>query len=126
MTGSMGLHYVCFRLSEYGWNVLVSKENVTAPNEGSCWRKDGKSITFQTRSQSDKSAIPLGAGASTITNQFLIAVVNLNSDKPEVYIFTADEAKCKMAKDEGGDQHWIEVESYDTEDFRERWDKLDK
>ena len=126
MTGSMGLHYVCFRLSEYGWNVLVSKEKVTDPNQGSCWWKDGKSITFQTQSQGRKSAIQLNGGLSKIAKQFLIAVVNLDFGEPEVYIFTADEARTKMIEQGKPVRGFIEVRDYDTDEFRDRWDKLDK
>ena len=64
-------------------------------------------------------------GPSRITQQFLIAVVNLDSDTPEVYIFTADEAKDKMVKRGKSNQHFIQVKVYDTEEFRDRWDKLE-
>ena len=123
MTGSMGLHNVCYRLAEQCWNVSVSKMSNRDRNEGTCKRRDGKLITFQTQSQSGKGNIRLAAGVSTITKQFLIAVVNLDFDVPEVYIFTADEAKDKMV--EYKSQGFIHVKIYDTEEFRNRWDKLE-
>ena len=125
MTSSMGLHYACFRLAERCWNVSVSKMNINDRSEGSCSRSNGKFITFQTSAVSEKAAIRFAKGPSGMTQQFLIVVVNLNSDTPEVYIFTADEAKDKMVKDKRGDQHWIPVRIYDTEEFRDRWDKLE-
>ena len=73
MTGSMGLHYVCYKLAERCWNVSVSKMSNRDRNEGSCKRRDGKSITFQTQSQGRKLAIQLNGGLSKITKQFLIA-----------------------------------------------------
>ena len=123
MTGSMGLHYVCYKLAERCWNVSVSKMSNRDRNEGSCKRRDGKSITFQTQSQGRKLAIQLNGGLSKITKQFLIAVVNLDFDVPEVYIFTADEARDKMV--EQNNRGFIEVKIYDTEEFRDRWDKLE-
>ena len=123
MTGSMGLHYVCYRLAEQCWNVSVSKLSTRDRNEGTCKRRDGKSITFQTQSQGRKLAIQLNGGLSKITKQFLIAVVNLDCDVPEVYIFTADEARDKMV--EQNNRGFIEVKIYDTEEFRDRWDKLE-
>ena len=123
MTGSMGLHYVCYRLAEQCWNISVSKMSNRDRNEATCKRRDGKLITFQTQSQSGKGNIRLAAGASTITKQFLIAVVNLDFDVPEVYIFTADEAKDKIV--EYKNQGFIHVKIYDTEEFRNRWDKLE-
>ena len=123
MTGSMGLHYVCYRLAKQCWNVSVSKMSNRDRNEATCKRRDGKLITFQTQSQSGKGNIRLAAGASTITKQFLIAVVNLDFDVPEVYIFTADEAKDKIV--EYKNQVFIHVKIYDTEEFRNRWDKLE-
>ena len=123
MTGSMGLHYVCYRLAKQCWNVSVSKMSNRDRNEAPCKRRDGKLITFQTQSQSGKGNIRLAAGAITITKQFLIAVVNLDFDVPEVYIFTADEAKDKIV--EYKNQVFIHVKIYDTEEFRNRWDKLE-
>ena len=127
MTGSMGLHYVCYRLAERCWNVSVSKMSNRDRNEGSCKRRDGKSITFQTQSQGRKLAIQLNSGLSKITKQFLIAVVNLDFDEPEVYIFTADEARTKMIEQgkPGFIRGFIEVRDYDTDEFRDRWDKLE-
>ena len=127
MTGSMGLHYVCYRLAERCWNVSVSKMSNRDRNEGSCKRRDGKSITFQTQSQGRKLAIQLNSGLSKITKQVLIAVVNLDFDEPEVYIFTADEARTKMIEQgkPGFIRGFIEVRDYDTDEFRDRWDKLE-
>ena len=49
--------------------------------------------------------------------------MNLDCDVPEVYIFTADEARGKMV--EQNNRGFIEVKIYDTEEFRDRWDKLE-
>ena len=49
--------------------------------------------------------------------------MNLDFDVPEVYIFTADEAKDKMV--EYKNQGFIHVKIYDTEKFRDRWDTLE-
>ena len=125
MTSSMGLHYACFRLAERCWNVSVSKMSTKDRSEGSCSRKNGQFITFQTSGVGKKNPIRFAAGPSGITQQFLIAVVNLDSDTPEVYIFTADEAKDKMVKRGKSNQHFIQVKVYDTEEFRDRWDKLE-
>ncbi len=123
MTSSMGLHYACFRLAERCWNVSVSKMSTKDRSEGACSRKNGKFITFQTSGVGKKNLIRFAAGPSRITQQFLIAVVNLDSDAPEVYIFTADEARAKMV--EQNNRGFIEVKIYDTEEFRDRWDKLE-
>ena len=88
--GSMGLHYICYRLAQQGWHVNTGQRGAMSPTEGECWRDKNKPITFQTRSQTDKRPIPLGTGA--ITKDLLIAVIGLGLNKPEVYIFTADEA----------------------------------
>ena len=126
MTGSMGFHYVCYRLAERCWNVSFSKMSNRDRNEGTCKRRDGNLITFQTQSPSRKLAIQLADGLNKITKDFLIAVVNLNG-VPEAYIFTADEARGKMVEQgkPGSIRGFIEVRDYDTEEFRDRWDKLE-
>ena len=69
----------------------------------------------------------INGGLSKITKQFLIAVVNLDFDEPEVYIFTADEARTKVIEQgkPGFIRGFIEVRDYDTDEFRDRWDKLE-
>ena len=125
MIGSMGFHYVCYRLAERAWNVSYSKMSNRDRNEGTCKRRDGKPITFQTQGMGGKEVIILNGGLSRITKDFLIVVVNLD-DVPEVYIFTADEAKAKMIeRDYQGLVGTISVKDYDTDDFRDRWDKLE-
>ena len=126
MTGSMGFHYVCYRLAERAWNVSFSKMSNRDRNEGTCKRQNSfKSITFQTQGMGGKAEIILNGGLSRITKDFLIVVVNLD-DVPKVYIFTADEAKAKMIeRDYQGLVGRIRVKDYDTDEFRDRWDKLE-
>ena len=108
------------------WNVSFSKTSNRDRNEGTCKRRDRNLITFQTQSQSRKLAIQLADGLNKITKDFLIAVVNLDG-APEAYIFTADEARDKIVEQgkPGSIRGFIEVRDYDTEEFRDRWDKLE-
>lgn len=127
MTGSMGFRYVCYRLVERCWNVSFSKMSNRDRNEGTCRPKGSfNSITFQTQGMGGKAEIILNGGLNKITKDFLIVVVNLNS-APEAYIFTADEARDKMVEQgkPGSIRGFIEVRDYDTDEFRDRWDKLE-
>jgi hypothetical protein len=56
----------------------------------------------------------------------LISVVNSDTGKPEVYVFTADEARdCMVISETNPDRSFIGDKVYDTDRFSERWDKLE-
>lgn len=56
----------------------------------------------------------------------MISVVNSDTGEPEVYVFTADEARdCMVVSEKICDRSFIGDVIYDTEKFREQWDKLE-
>ena len=124
-TSSMGLYYVGYRLAERCWHVSAGKCAANSPAKGKFWRTGLPQITFQVSAQRKKSPICFNGGPERITEQFLIAVVNLDTDEPEVYVFTADDAKERLVQRGKSNQHYIQLPAYDTEEFRERWDKLE-
>ena len=124
-TGSMGLHYVCYRLAGQGWHVDTGKRGAASSTKGECWREKEHPITFQTNSFSETAAVPFTRrGFYGVTKNFLVIVTELNSGSPQCYILTRDESQRVMTQDGKGDW-WIEIEDYDTEEFKERWDKLE-
>ena len=127
-TCSMGLHYVCYRLAKQGWHVSTSCRHAKSPAIGKCWRTSGQSFSFQTTGQRGKDPIMFSGGAANITEPFLISVVNLDDAEPEVYVFTADEARNSMVPKGRLGRHFIQVPVYnktETDKFSERWDKLE-
>ena len=126
VSGHIGLFYVCYQLSVRDWRVLVSKRNMSCPNHGRCWKVWGQEVSFQTTNQREKGPIQFDGGPEKITEDFLISVVNSDTGKPEVYVFTADEARdCIKVSKTNPDRSFIEGKVYDTDRFEERWDKLE-
>ena len=128
VSGNIGLYYVSYQLSVRDWRVLVSKRNMSCPNHGRCWKVRGQEVSFQTTNQREKGPIQFDGGPDKITEDFLISVVNSDSDtgKPEVYVFTADEARdCMKVSRTNPDRFFIGETVYDTDRFEERWDKLE-
>ena len=124
-TGSMGLHYVCYRLAQQCWHVTTVKRKASSPTEGVCWRGKMTPITFRTNSFSQTAAVPFGQrGRLGMVKDFLIVVIELNSGSPCCYILTRAEAQDAMSED-GNGEWWLEIEDYDTEEFKERWDKFE-
>ncbi len=125
VSGNIGLYYVCYQLSVRDWRVLVSKCNMSCPNHGRCWKVQGQVVSFQTTNQREKGPIQFDGGHEKITEDFLISVVNSDNGKPEVYVFTADEARdCMVVSETNPDRSFIGEKVYDTDRFSERWDKL--
>ncbi len=125
-TGSMGLHYVCYRLAGQGWHVTTEERKVSSPTEGYCWRGKMTPVTFQTRSLSQTAAVPFGQrGRLGVVKDFLIVVIKLDSGSPCCYILTRAEAQAALSRDGNDGDWWLEIEDYDTGEFKERWDKMD-
>ena len=125
ITGNMGLYYVCFKLSELGWNVIPQKCNTNDPNIAVCWKGADKNrkITVQTRSFSEKMAAKIGNNLDKIMGDFWIIVTHLNSGEPQIYILSSDEVKAGASQD-GDGTYWLEPEDYSTEGFKEKWDRI--
>ena len=70
IVGNIGLYYVCFKLSELGWNVMPTSRNARGIDV-ICFSMDGtRMLTIQVKSLSKRSPVPLGTGLDKIMGNF--------------------------------------------------------
>ena len=123
IVGNIGLYYVCFKLSELGWNVMPTSRNARGI-EVVCLSMDGtRTLTVQVKSLSKRSAVPLGKDLKKIMGDFWVIVNSLDTGKPRTYILLPDEVQDRAACDSKG-QHWLETKKYAVDEFEENWRRI--
>lgn len=125
-TGNIGLFYVCFRLSRMGWNVLPTSRNAWGPDV-LIYSQDAKQRhCIQVKSLSKRAPAGLGTSLEKLVEDFVVVCIDVA--KPDVnpvcFVLNAEEAKNLAYRDKCGGQHWLQPTAYDSDEFRERWDRI--
>ena len=121
----MGLFYVCFKLSELGWNVMPTSRNARGIDIV-CFSMDGsRMLTVQVKSLSKRNPVPLGADLGRIAGDFWIVVNSLNTT-PRSYILLPHEVKALASRNEreGRISYWLDPKNYAVEAFEEKWERV--
>jgi hypothetical protein len=118
-----GVFYVCHRLSQMGWNALPSTRKAKGPNvvidsEGAerTWR-------LKVRSLSKRDPVPLGKDPN-IDADWVVVCIGVRTDGLSCSVLTPEEVSRLANRDKRGDNYWLEIAQYDTEEFAERWDRI--
>ena len=126
MVGNVGLYYACYHLSRLDWNVMPTSRNARGVDIV-CFSADGrKMITVQVKTLSKKAPVPLGTDVSNIMGDFWIIVNNAASESPACFILLPHEIRAMAHRGEkdGKVSYWLQPKSYDSEAFKERWDRI--
>ena len=125
ITGNIGLYYTCYHLSRLGWNVMPTARNARGIDI-IAYNSDGsKFIGVQVKALSKRNPVPLGTNLDRVMGDFWI-IVNKLAREPSAFILLPDEVKKKARRveKEGRISYWLEPGSYDTDEFREAWDRI--
>ena len=78
---------------------------------------------LKVRSLSKRAPVPLGQDPN-IDADWVVVCNRLGTDDPGCYVITPEEVSKLANRDKHGNNHWLEVEQYDTVEFAERWDRI--
>ena len=126
VVGNVGLYYVCFRLSERGWNVLPTSRN-TRGIDIICFSPDAARMTsIQVKSLSRQPAVPLGNDLSKIMGDWWVIVTSLSKGTPRTYILHPDEVQALAQRNEkrGVISYWLPPDKYAVAEFEEKWQRI--
>ncbi len=126
IVGNIGLYYVCFKLSELGWNVMPTSRN-TRGIDVICFSMDGtRKHTIQVKSLSKRNPVPLGKSLDKIMGDFWVIVNSLDTGKPRTYILLPDEvrAMAHRGQKEARVSYWLQPKKYAVDEFEEKWERL--
>ena len=117
---------MCYRLSQYGWNVLPTSRNARGIDLV-IYSQDARTTkTIQVKGQSKKLAVVLGKHTKHLFADFVIVCTGVIGPSPECFILTPDEVRDRAKESSGtsGISYWLPTPKYATSDFRERWDRI--
>ena len=123
IVGNVGMYYVCYMLSERGWNVMPTARNAKGIDIVA-YRDDGKFVGIQVKSFSKPCAIPLGKSRDNLMGNFWCVVVKQTNGCRKVFVMTPEEIHDRAHQDSKG-SWWVEYKKFGRDDaFLERWDRI--
>jgi hypothetical protein len=125
ITGNIGLYYTGYRLSLLGWNVMPTSRNARGIDI-IAYSSDGlRFIGVQVKSLSKRNPVPIGTSLEKIMGDYWVIVNNLVQG-PRAFILKPEEVKERAHRGEkdGRISYWLQPTQYDTDEFREAWDRI--
>src|SRR5437762_7272156 len=98
VVGNVGLFYVCYRLSRFGWNVMPTARNAKGIDILIYSQDATRTHTIQVKALSQRSPVPLGMKLDTLFGDFFVICRNLALDTPECFILTPAEVRSLAHK----------------------------
>jgi hypothetical protein len=130
VVGNVGLYFVCYKLSCLGWNVMPTARNARGIDIVIYSQDAKQTLTVQVKSLSKSPPVPIGHSLNKLFGDFFIICRNVATEKPECFILTPDEVKPLVFKSGGNAinrrSFWLQPKQYNSDDFRERWDRIGK
>jgi hypothetical protein len=125
-TGNLGLFYIGYKLSRFGWNVLPTIKNAKAIDM-MAYNEKGDKISIQCKGFTNTESVGPFKDIEDIIADYYIISTNVYR-KPVTYILTKDDVRNNMTKNKNG--YWLEKSRkkdnnfYLKDEFREKWDKI--
>ena len=125
-SANVGLFYVCFRLSRYGWNVSPATRNARGFDVIACSRDASRTRSLQVKATSRRGAVLLATDLDRVVGDFVVVCRSVLTEAPESFILTPGEARgsAVSAEHEGRTTFWLQPRAYDRPEFREAWSRL--
>jgi hypothetical protein len=125
ITGNVGLFFVCYRLSQQGWNAIPTSRNARGIDVVA-YNAAGTSRLFQVKTVTRRNAVSLGPSLENIQGDYWIIVVLGIDQTPVCFVMLPSEVRERATTDKGGKQaSWLSHKDFfNDEQFRERWDRI--
>jgi hypothetical protein len=124
--GNIGLYFVCYRLSQHGWNVMPTSRNAKGIDIVAYSQDGKKTVTVQVKALSARNAVLLGPSLDGFIAQFVVICRKVRTTAPESFVLASHEVIERAHRGGRAEKatYWLETKAYEGEDFRERWDKI--
>ena len=126
VVGNIGMYYAAYRLSQQGWNVMPTARNarsvdLLAYDVGAHIYNE-----IQVKALSRRVPVPLGNTVDKFMGEWWIIVINAGTTTPICFIMKPEGFKqlAHRGEKEGRVSHWLQPNQYDTDQYREAWDRI--
>lgn len=124
--GNMGLYFVCFRLSQFGWNAMPTARNARGIDV-LAYSQDGRRVvTVQVKALSSRNAVLLGTNLDSFIAEFVVVCRKVRTSDPESFVLTKEDVTTRAHRGGTAEKvtYWLETKSYEGDEFRERWERI--
>ncbi len=124
--GNIGLYYICYWLSLFGWNVLPTSRNTKGIDVIIFSQNGSRKISIQVKTLSKRNPVPLGNNLNFLVSDYVIICVRDYPNDPDCYILTSDEVRQLAHRGEknGKISYWLQRPNYEKELYKGKWEKI--
>src|SRR5713101_8109702 len=126
VVGNIGMYYAAYRLSPQGWNVMPTSRNARGVDILIYGVNAHIYKGIQVKALSKRYPVPLGKSLDRFIGDWWIIVTNAGTNNPVCFIMKPKEVKqlAHRGEKEGRVSYWVQPTQYDTDKFREAWDRI--
>jgi hypothetical protein len=124
--GNIGLYYVCYRLSQMGWNVMPTARNAKGVDI-LIYSQDGtRKLTVQVKTLSKASPVPMSNKLDHLFADFVVVCRHATREMPECFVLTPGEVRSLVHKGEknGKISFWLQPRDYAKAEYLEKWERI--
>ena len=126
IVGNIGMYYAAYRLSQQGWNVMPTARNARGVD---LLVYDVRAHIYkgiQVKALSKRIPVPLGKTLDNLMGDWWIIVTNAGTTNPMCFITKPEEVQqlAHRGEKEGRISYWLQPKHYNTDQFREAWDRI--
>ena len=124
--GNIGLYYVCYRLSLYGWNVMPTARNAKGIDILAYSQSGTQRILIQVKTLSQKNPVPMGNNLDNLMADFVVVCVRAHPNEPDCFVLTPSEIQKLAHKGMKNEKtsYWLQPKSYFCEQFKDQWHRI--
>lgn len=125
--GNIGLYYVCYRMSQLGWNVMPTARNARGVDLMAYSDDARLKVTVQVKALSKRAPVPLGEHLDHLFADWFIICSQATSVQPRCFILTPEEVRQRHHSGVGKNGKpslWLQPKEYESADFAEKWERL--
>lgn len=124
--GNIGLFYVCYKLSLFGWNVMPTTRNAKGIDIIIYSQNALRKVLIQVKTLSKKNPVPLGTKLNNLIGDFVIICVRSCPKEPACFVMTPHEVSKLAHRGEKDSKisYWLQPSSYYSDNYREKWDRI--
>ena len=122
--GNMGLFYVCYRLSKWGWNVMPTARNSRGIDIVMYRQGASRTHTIQVKALSKRHPVPLCRTLDRLLGDFFVICRHIVTDSPECFVLRPDDVRVRAhrSEQEGRLSYWLQSKDDAVNGFRDAWE----
>ena len=124
--GNIGLFYVCYKLSLFGWNVMPTSRNTKGIDIIIFSQNASQKISIQVKTLSKRNPVPLGTSLDNFVADYVVICVRNHPNEPICYVMTPREVKKLSHRGErnGKVSYWLQRQTYENDEYEGNWRRI--